>query len=366
MSDTKKLPAALTAVTAKLNKEFGDGTIVLGSQINHSLVPRATTGSFSLDVAMGGGWAANQWNEIVGEESAGKTALVMKTIAANQKRDPNWIVVWVAGEFFVPSYAKMLGVDLDRVITVDTNIMEDAYDVTLEYLRSQEVDCVVIDSLPALSPDPENDADMDENTMALGARLTNKFFRKVHEPMKRSLIDPTARPVMGLLINQWRDKIGVMYGDPRTTPGGKGKNYEFFIRVEVARGDWIEDDTKKERLTVRKKSTTKSVKVGQELRCRIFKNKTAPSGRTAIVDYYFEDGTVDGQSFNAGDFDRVKEVVAVARQMEIINGGGGGIFTYDAQKWKGMNQVVEAFKEDPVLLASVESDIMGVVMRGKV
>ena len=118
--------ADLAKVLAKINKKFGEDTVVLGSEIVE--VPhRFTSGSLSLDVALGGGWPANQWHELVGEASNGKTAIALKTIAANQKKDPNFTTVWVAAEEWVPGYAELCGVDPSRVYVISTNIMEEAY-----------------------------------------------------------------------------------------------------------------------------------------------------------------------------------------------------------------------------------------------
>jgi len=226
-------------VLAQLNKKFGDGVVVLASDIRSDLIPRITSGSTTLDYVLGGGFPGNQWNELVGEPSHGKTALALKTIAANQRLNPDYTTVWVAAEQWVPEYAQMCGVDMERVIVIETSIMEEAYQAVIQFAESKSVDAIVIDSLPALSPMPEMEKDMSEATVGRGALLTNKFFRVVGTAMKRSLVEDE-RPVLGLIINQYRMKIGVMHGDPRTTPGGEGKNYAFFTRCEVRRDEWIE------------------------------------------------------------------------------------------------------------------------------
>ena len=141
------LNADAQRVIAELNKRFGASTVVLGSQISSDLTPRMTTGSTTFDYCLGGGFPANQWNELIGEPSHGKTAIALKTVAANQERDPNFTTVWVAAEQWVPEYALMCGVDLDRVIVVETNIMEEAYDAVIAFAESKSVDAIVIDSL---------------------------------------------------------------------------------------------------------------------------------------------------------------------------------------------------------------------------
>ena len=218
-------------IVAQLNKKFGNNVVVIASDIRSDLVPRITSGSTTLDYVLGGGFPGNQWNELIGEPSHGKTAVALKTIAANQKLNPEHTTVWVAAEQWVPDYAEMCGVDTSRVIVIETNIMEEAYQAVIEFAESKSVDAIVIDSLPALSPAPEMEKDMNEMTVGRGALLTNKFFRVVGSAIKRSLVEDE-RPVLGLIINQYRMKIGVMHGDPRTTPGGEGKNYAFFTRCD--------------------------------------------------------------------------------------------------------------------------------------
>lgn len=333
------LDAKARAIATKINKKHGAGTIVLGSEIDHSLIPRVTSGSLGIDVALGGGWPANQWNEIMGDPSHGKTALVLKTIAANQAIDPKWTCAWVAAEEFVREYATKLGCDVSRMMIVDTNIMEIAYDTVIEYLDSRAVDAVVIDSLPALQPASEDDGAMADFQVGLGARLTNKFFRKQGKATKRSLITEE-RPVTGFMINQFREKIGVMYGDPRTTPGGKGKDFAYFTRVEVRRDEWIEDDQKR--------------RVGQTIKVRTTKNKSAPPQRVATVDFYF----ADMPPFRAGDFDRIKEVMNLSVLFEIVQAGGGGMYSYRGDKWKGRPALLTALREEPELLEQISGEVM--------
>jgi recombination protein RecA len=141
----------IDSIIADVNKKYGDDTVVKGSRI-HKELPRITTGVLSFDLMLGGGWPVNQWSEIIGNESSGKTALAYKTIAANQALDPEWTAMWVAAEEYVPAYAEAIGVDLDRLWVVETNVMEYVYDISLRVLDKRAVDCIVIDSLPALVP----------------------------------------------------------------------------------------------------------------------------------------------------------------------------------------------------------------------
>jgi recombination protein RecA len=326
----------------QINKRFGDNTVVLGKDIRDGLLSRITTGSTTFDYVLGGGFPANQWNELVGEPSHGKTAIALKTIAANQALDPNHTTVWVAAEQWVPDYAEMCGVDTSRVIVVETNIMEEAYDTVIAFAESKSVDAIVIDSLPALIPGPEAEKNMDEYTVGRGALLTNKFFRIAGQAMKRSLIEDE-RPILGLIINQYRMKIGVMHGDPRTTPGGQGKDYAYFTRAEVKRDEWIEAGT-----------GTNKVRVGQRIKIRVLKNKTAPPQQIAYIDYYFKDYSI----YEAGDYDTAKEVAAMALVHQVIDRKGGWIY-HGERKWQGQESFVNSLREEPDLFEELRQLVMG-------
>jgi recombination protein RecA len=331
MSDYESLSSIINA----MNKKYGDGAIVKGSEVRE-LMPRITTGILAYDLMLGGGWPANQWSEIIGEESSGKTALAYKTIAANQALDPEFTALWIAAEEYVPDYAKSIGVDLDRLWVVESNIMEQVYDLVIKTLDNRAVDMIVIDSLPALVPSDESEKMMEEFTVGLGARLTGKFFRKSSKSQKRSLIHDE-RQCTGIMINQWREKIGVMWGDNRTTPGGKAKNFHYFCRVEVKRDEWIK---------------AKDETVGQTIKARTMKNKTYRPQQVAVVDYYFADTT----GFNRGDYDTTKDVVNIAIAYELIT-RAGAYYSYGEQKWQGKDGVLQAVREDAELRDKITKEV---------
>ena len=335
-------PEALRIV-AQLNKKFGTDAVVIGKDIRSDYLHRFTTGSTTYDFVLGGGFPANQWNELIGEPSHGKTAIVLKTIAANQARDPEFTTVWVAAEQWVPEYAEMCGVDTSRVIVIETNIMEEAYDAVIQFAESKVVDAIVIDSLPALVPSPEAEKTMEEMTVGRGALLTNKFFRVVGSAMKRSLTE-AERPVLGLIINQWRMKIGVMHGDPRTTPGGVGKDYAYFTRSEVKRDEWIEAGT-----------GTNKVRVGQRIKIRTIKNKTAPPQRLAYIDFYFQDHSI----YTAGDYDVPKEITSMAVVLDIVERKGGWVY-YGDRKWQGLESFANSVREEVDLFEELRSKVLDV------
>ncbi len=322
----------LESIVASINKKYGDDIIVQGNRVKEE-VPRITTGVLAFDLMLGGGWPMNQWSEIIGDESSGKTALAYKTIAANQAIDPDWIAMWVAAEEFVPDYAKAIGVDLERLWVVETNVMEHAYDLIIRAMENRAVDCIVLDSLPALVPGDEAEKMMEEFSVGLGARLTGKFFRKSSKAQKRSLINED-RGCTGLIINQWREKIGVMYGDPRTTPGGKAKNFHYFVRMEVKRDEWIKE---------------KDEPVGQTIRGRTMKNKTYRPQQVAQVDFYF----ANSHGFTLGEFDTIKDIVNICIATEII-GRAGAFYNYSGQKWQGKDALLQGVREDLGLQAELK------------
>lgn len=334
------LTADLAKVFNEINKKMGKDTIVKGSDITQH-GRRFTTGSIALDVALGGGWPANQWHEVIGEASNGKTALALKTIAINQQRDPEFTAVWIAAEEWVPGYAEMCGVDTERVYVVSTNVMEEAYEAAIKLVESKAIDCVVLDSLPALVPSAEDEKEMEEATVGRGALLTNKFFRKVGKASKRSLTEPE-RPFIGLIINQWRSKVGVMYGDPRTTPGGLGKDYSYFTRIEVRRDEWIEAGTGQEKR-----------RVGQTIKFRVIKNKSAAPSATASVDFYFG----DGGELPAGEFDFAKEILAIGILNKVIT-RAGAYYRYADRQWMGQDGMLSAIREEIDLKEALERDVL--------
>jgi recombination protein RecA len=329
----------LVRIVAQLNKKLGTGTVVPASQVQ---VPkRITSGSLTLDVILGGGWPMNHWVEVIGDPSHGKTMLALETIAANQKRDPDFTVVWIAAEQFDKGYAEMCGVDTDRVILVESNIMEDAFDAVIQFAESKAVDMIVIDSLPALVPGAEDEKAMEEFTVGRGALLTGKFFRKVGKATKRSLVEEE-RPILGLVINQYRMKIGVMHGDPRTTPGGVGKDYAYSVRCEVRRDEWLEVGTGNEKR-----------RVGQTVKVRTIKNKTYPPQQTAYMDFYFD----EGGPVDRGEIDSGKEIVSLS----ILNGiveRRGGWFYYGERKWQGAPALVDSIREEIDLKEELTKAVM--------
>lgn len=314
VSESRK---GMQAIATTINKKHGVGTVVLASAARLK-PPRLSTGSLSLDVALGGGWPANQWSEIVGNEGSGKTTITLKTIAAAMKKDKEFNVVWVAAESYDDEYAALLGVDNKRVYLIEENIMEVAYEAVLEVVENRACDMVVIDSLPALVPADEDAKSMDEWSPGAGARRTNQFMRKATKATKRSLTDED-RPIVGVIINQWREKIGVMHGDPRTTPGGKAKNFWMYCRVEVRRDEWLYEGTGQDK-----------EKVGQAIKVSTIKMKGARPGPAALINFYF----ADCDDADAGTYDIYKETLDLGLVYEIVERSGNG-YKYEGERHSG-------------------------------
>jgi recombination protein RecA len=325
-------------IAAKINKEMGEGTIITGAQLRDQIVSYLSTGSLVFDVMYGGGFVQNQWNEIVGLESSGKTLMALKCVAYHQAADLDFLVLWVAAEDLDIEWCATLGVDIERMIIIPSNVMEHVYDMVIRFIDEQAVDLVVIDSLPALVPLDEDAKTMEEFTVGLAARLNGKFFRKSAHALKRSLVEEE-RPCTAVIINQWRDRIGVMRGDPRTTPGGKAKNYAFWTRVDLSRIEWI---------------TQGKDKIGQTIKARTFKNKAAPVQREAEIDFYFD----EGGPVPVGSYDTLKEIVNVALAFGVIERRGAMYDFRGEVICKGRDGLYDLLRSDPGLAEKISADVM--------
>jgi recombination protein RecA len=339
-------PDAL-ALIAAANKEFGDGSAYVASR---AATPRRfTTGSLSLDLALGGGWRANQWNEIYGAESSGKTAITLKAIAANQRLNPDHTTLWVGAEPYDEDQATALGVNNEQVILCPTRDMVYAYETVEDYLKERAVDFTVIDSYPALIAPVEDEKEMGDYQMAEGARLTAKFFRKIGKAGQRDPEDPDDRPFVGIFINQLRAKPGVWSpsGEATTTPGGYAKNYAFISRLEVIRSDWIQE-------TISGKGKTR---VGQVIRARTVKNKGGPPQRVASIDFYFTDAPVLG--FKRGDYDVAKDVVTMGVLFDVVQ-RRGSYYDFGDVRWKGKDAMFKELRDDEELLHHIREDVLAI------
>jgi recombination protein RecA len=338
----------IAKVIIELNKELGPETVVWGSEIKILELPRISTGSTYLDAALGGGWTINAWHEIYGDESAGKTTVILKTIATQQAKDPNWTVFWVAAEDFVPEWARLLGCDTTRIVVMQTNIFEEATQAAVRVLESRSVDCLVIDSLPALSPVSETETTMEDQQMGTVAKLLGKFFRKAYTAMKRSLVEDD-RPITCFMVNQWRENLRQQWGDPRITPGGRAKNYWFFTRLELKRDEWLTEGEKRNQR-----------KVGISIRALTKKNKGFPPERTAFFDFYFDYNELQ---IPPGSYDPAKELVDLSLYFNVMK-VNGSYYKLGDDTWHGRAALEEQVRWDLTLQEHLRETVKSCVVKG--
>lgn len=312
---------ALSLAIEKIEKDFGKGSIMkLGDKttVNVDAIP---TGALSLDVALGiGGIPRGRIIEIYGPESSGKTTLAQHIVAECQKK--GGIAAFVDAEHALdPEYAKNLGVNIDELLISQPDTGEQALDITEELVRSGAVDIIVVDSVAALVPKAEIEGTMEDQQMGLQARLMSKALRKL-----TGVIGKTNTTV--IFINQLRQKIGVMYGNPETTTGGNALKYYASVRMEIKRTETLKGDGED---------------VGNHVRVRVLKNKVAPPFRTAEFDIIFGKG-----------ISKTGNILDVAVNLGIINKAGAWFSYNDAKLGQGREKSKEFLDANPELLAEVE------------
>ena len=313
---------ALKLAIEKIEKDFGKGSIMkLGDKpaINVEAIP---TGALALDVALGiGGVPRGRIIEVYGPESSGKTTLAQHVVAECQKK--GGIAAYVDAEHALdPEYARNLGVNIDELLISQPDTGEQALDITEELVRSGAVDVVVVDSVAALVPKAEIEGSMEEQQMGLQARLMSKALRKL-----TGIIGKTNTTV--IFINQLRQKIGVMYGNPEVTTGGNALKYYASVRLEIRRVEGLKGDGED---------------IGNHVRVKVLKNKVAPPFRTAEFDIIFGKGIC-----------KVGNILDVAVNLGIVKKAGAW-FSYNEEKLgQGRDKAKEVLTNNPDLLAEVEN-----------
>ncbi len=312
---------ALKLAIEKIEKDFGKGSIMkLGDKpaINVEAIP---TGALALDIALGiGGVPRGRIIEIYGPESSGKTTLAQHIVAECQKK--GGIAAFVDAEHALdPEYARNLGVNIDELLISQPDTGEQALDITEELVRSGAVDVVVVDSVAALVPKAEIEGSMEEQQMGLQARLMSKALRKL-----TGIIGKTNTTV--IFINQLRQKIGVMYGNPEVTTGGNALKYYASVRLEIRRVEGLKGDGED---------------IGNHVRVKVLKNKVAPPFRTAEFDIIFGKGIC-----------KVGNILDVAVNLNIVKKAGAW-FSYNEEKLgQGRDKAKEVLTNNPDLLAEIE------------
>jgi recombination protein RecA len=317
---------ALKLTLDKLDKAYGKGTVMKMGDRQVVDVEVISSGSLALNAALGvGGYPRGRVVEIYGPESSGKTTLTLHAIAEAQKA--GGIAAFIDAEHaFDRFYAEKLGVDLENLIISQPDHGEQALEITENLIRSGAIDIIVIDSVAALTPKAEIEGEMGDSKMGLHARLMSQALRKL-----TGTISKTNCTV--IFINQLREKIGVMFGNPETTTGGNALKFYASVRLDIRRSTQI-------------KSTDGAVQ-GNKTRVKVVKNKVAPPFRTAEFDILYGEG-----------ISKIGEVIDLGVDYEIINKAGSWFSYGDTKLGQGRDSVKSILQDNPDLMDELEIKIM--------
>ena len=316
---------ALKITLEKLDKTYGKGTVMKMGDSADTTVEATSSGSFGLDIALGvGGYPKGRVIEVYGPESSGKTTLTLHAIAECQKN--GGIAAFIDAEHaFDRFYAENLGVDIENLIISQPDHGEQALEITDNLIRSGAIDMVIIDSVAALTPKSEIEGEMGDSKMGLHARLMSQALRKL-----TASISKTNCTVF--FINQLREKIGVMFGNPETTTGGNALKFYASIRIDIRRSTQIKNSD--------------GAVVGNRTRVKIVKNKVAPPFKLAEFDIMYGKG-----------ISKAGEIIDLAVNAEIINKSGSW-FSYEGTKLgQGRDAVKSVLTDNPELMEKIEKQI---------
>ena len=320
---------ALKLTLDKLDKTYGKGTVMKMGDSPDENVEAISSGSLGLDIALGvGGYPKGRVIEIYGPESSGKTTLTLHAIAECQKK--GGIAAFIDAEHaFDRFYAENLGVDIENLIISQPDHGEQALEIADNLIRSGAIDMVIIDSVAALTPKSEIEGEMGDSKMGLHARLMSQALRKL-----TSSISKTNCTV--IFINQLREKIGIMFGNPETTTGGNALKFYASIRLDIRRSTQIK--------------SSDGVVMGNKTRVKIVKNKVAPPFKLAEFDIMYGEG-----------ISKVGEIIDLAVEAEIINKSGSW-FSYDGTKLgQGRDAVKGLLKDNPDLMETLEAKLKEII-----
>ena len=331
LTEDKTRSASLARTLSMIDKAFGEGAIMRLDEEANLKIPGISTGTLSLDLALGGrGLPRSRVVEIFGPESSGKTTLAL-TVAANAQKDGGVAAFIDAEHALDPSWAKRLGVNLDELLVSQPDTGEQALEICEMLVRSNAVDVIVIDSVAALIPRAEIEGEMGDTHVALQARLMSQALRKLTGAIAKSRC-------LVIFINQLREKIGVMFGSPEVTPGGRALKFYSSVRIDIRRIGAIKDSD--------------SV-IGSRVRARVVKNKIAPPFREAEFDIMFDEGISA-----SGD------LVDMAVQDEVIKKSGAWFSYGDVRLGQGRENAKVFLRENPDLFQEVRQAML--VKRGLV
>ncbi|MBQ3001073.1 MAG: recombinase RecA [Bacilli bacterium] len=321
---TEDKQKALMEAFKSIEKQYGKGAVMkLGEKSNES-VEVIPSGSIALDAALGvGGYPKGRVIEIYGPESSGKTTFALHAIAEAQKQG-GYAAFIDAEHALDPTYAKNLGVDTDNLILSQPDNGEQALEIVEALVRSNAIDIIVIDSVAALVPKAEIEGDMGDSHIGLQARLMSQAMRKLAGTLNKT-------KTVAIFINQIREKVGVMFGSPETTSGGRALKFYSTIRLDIRRVDQIKQGTEA---------------IGNLTRVRVVKNKVAPPFKVAEVDIIFGKG-----------ISREGELLDMAVNMDIV-AKSGSWFSYKGERLgQGRENVKELFVQNKELAAEIESQV---------
>ena len=324
MKENDEKKKALDAAMGQIEKQFGKGSVMKLGEFKAMEVEAIPTGALTLDVALGiGGIPKGRIIEIFGPESSGKTTLALHAIAESQKAGGT--AAFIDAEHALdPVYAKKLGVDIDNLIVSQPDTGEQALEITEALVRSGAIDIIVVDSVAALVPKAEIDGDMGDTHVALQARLMSQALRKLAGVLNKS---KTAI----IFINQLREKVGIMFGNPETTPGGRALKFYASVRLDIRRIENIKQDGEV---------------IGNRTRVKVVKNKVAPPFREVEFDILYGEG-----------ISKEGSILDLAVNLNIIEKSGAW-FSYNGAKiGQGRENVKRYLKENPKILAEVEQKI---------
>ncbi|MFI3324491.1 MAG: recombinase RecA [Rikenellaceae bacterium] len=322
----------LSAVMDKIEKDFGKGSIMRMDSTQVAEVPVIPTGSVTLDIALGvGGYPKGRVIEIYGPESSGKTTLAIHAIAEAQKL--GGIAAFIDAEHAFDSYyAQKLGVDVDNLLISQPDNGEQALEIADSLIRSSAIDIIVIDSVAALTPKAEIEGEMGDSKMGLQARLMSQALRKLTASIAKT-------KTVCIFINQLRDKIGVVYGNPETTTGGNALKFYSSVRIDIRRVSVIKDGENQ---------------LGTRTRVKVVKNKVAPPFKRAEFDIMFGEG-----------ISKVGEIIDLGVDFGVIKKAGSW-FSYGERKiGQGRDSVKELLLNDEAVRAEIEEKVRELMKQEK-
>ncbi|MBP9658436.1 MAG: recombinase RecA [Proteocatella sp.] len=315
---------AIESTMAKIEKEFGKGSVMMLGENAKMNLEVISTGSLGLDLAIGiGGLPKGRIIEIYGPESSGKTTVALHAVAEAQKA--GGVAAFIDAEHALdPAYAKALGVDIDSLIISQPDTGEQALEITDTLVSSGVVDIIVVDSVAALVPKAEIEGEMGDSHMGLQARLMSQALRKLTSSINKS-------KTITIFINQLREKIGVMFGNPETTTGGRALKFYSSIRIDVRRIDSIKQGDEI---------------IGNRTRAKIVKNKVAPPFRQCEFDIMYGQG-----------ISKVGELVDLAANIDVIKKSGSWYSYNDNKLGQGRENVKAYFLENKDIMDEVEKKV---------